>query len=337
MTDDLDTMFKMGLAQGRADSRELQGKLDDVQSELANHKLGAAKLRGIVDDLLPEYKQLSYFDRISTAVLDFRKLHDEWRKLKHRGDNLSFDDTIDGAIRLSNLFTHDMARPTTTNSELMLAKAVQFLAVQLGKAAYASGGVIGAERAAPARPARCLICYTCRDNPKGELIDCDGSAGYRPCPACGPKPEVRAVDSGSHAQEAGIGDDSVHPCGGPAIQNIYVRGANWKPPLVAQPCFLGIAPAGEWCILCTKHVGRHFGRLEYRCQDGDEKRWQERAEAAEKKLQKIALSPNSGPFKAIRDIPRRGVDFPCEECNSLGGNVIEEGWYRCAKCGYPGK
>lgn len=36
-------------------------------------------------------------------------------------------------------------------------------------------------------------------------------------------------------------------------------------------------------------------------------------------------------------VKRRGVDFPCEECGALAGSYLVDGWYRCAKCGYPSK
>lgn len=39
----------------------------------------------------------------------------------------------------------------------------------------------------------------------------------------------------------------------------------------------------------------------------------------------------------VSKIPRRGVDFPCEECRKLEGSTLRDGWYRCDACGYPGK
>lgn len=38
-----------------------------------------------------------------------------------------------------------------------------------------------------------------------------------------------------------------------------------------------------------------------------------------------------------RPIERRGVDYPCEGCGALSGSTLCEGWYRCKRCGYPGK
>lgn len=38
-----------------------------------------------------------------------------------------------------------------------------------------------------------------------------------------------------------------------------------------------------------------------------------------------------------KPVKRRGVDFPCEECGAMEGNCLDNGWFRCAKCGYPSK
>ncbi len=34
---------------------------------------------------------------------------------------------------------------------------------------------------------------------------------------------------------------------------------------------------------------------------------------------------------------RRGVDFPCEDCDMREGSTLVDGWYRCNNCGYPRK
>lgn len=34
---------------------------------------------------------------------------------------------------------------------------------------------------------------------------------------------------------------------------------------------------------------------------------------------------------------RRGVDFPCEACQRRSGSYLEDGWFRCNHCRYPGK
>ena len=39
----------------------------------------------------------------------------------------------------------------------------------------------------------------------------------------------------------------------------------------------------------------------------------------------------------VSKVKQRGVDFPCEDCGALEGSVLDNGWYRCNKCGYPGK
>lgn len=33
----------------------------------------------------------------------------------------------------------------------------------------------------------------------------------------------------------------------------------------------------------------------------------------------------------------RGVDFPCEDCGALKGSSLDNGWFRCTNCGYPGQ
>lgn len=33
----------------------------------------------------------------------------------------------------------------------------------------------------------------------------------------------------------------------------------------------------------------------------------------------------------------RGVDFDCEECGTRAGSILDNGWYRCKNCGYPGQ
>jgi hypothetical protein len=33
----------------------------------------------------------------------------------------------------------------------------------------------------------------------------------------------------------------------------------------------------------------------------------------------------------------RGFDFACESCGKLDGSTLDNGWYRCSACGYPGK
>ncbi len=48
-----------------------------------------------------------------------------------------------------------------------------------------------------------------------------------------------------------------------------------------------------------------------------------------------ALESETSDVRARRE--QRGVDFPCERCKELGGSVLQEGWYRCLRCGYPGK
>ena len=35
--------------------------------------------------------------------------------------------------------------------------------------------------------------------------------------------------------------------------------------------------------------------------------------------------------------PVRGLDYPCEDCGALAGFYEDDGWFRCVKCGYPGK
>lgn len=39
----------------------------------------------------------------------------------------------------------------------------------------------------------------------------------------------------------------------------------------------------------------------------------------------------------VPKIPIRGVDFVCEQCGGLHGSKLENGWYRCKGCGYPGQ
>lgn len=34
---------------------------------------------------------------------------------------------------------------------------------------------------------------------------------------------------------------------------------------------------------------------------------------------------------------QRGVTYPCEECGALDGSVLDNGWWRCRRCGYPGQ
>lgn len=36
-------------------------------------------------------------------------------------------------------------------------------------------------------------------------------------------------------------------------------------------------------------------------------------------------------------VRRRGVDFPCEACQRNAGSYLEDGWFRCNHCRYPGK
>lgn len=43
------------------------------------------------------------------------------------------------------------------------------------------------------------------------------------------------------------------------------------------------------------------------------------------------------PALEIKPPQRRGVDFPCEKCGKLEGSKLNDGWYRCSACGYPGK
>lgn len=40
-----------------------------------------------------------------------------------------------------------------------------------------------------------------------------------------------------------------------------------------------------------------------------------------------------------RDPAQRGTPaFPCEDCGQTEhGNCLDDGWYRCARCGYPSK
>jgi hypothetical protein len=40
---------------------------------------------------------------------------------------------------------------------------------------------------------------------------------------------------------------------------------------------------------------------------------------------------------APKKIKIRGIDFLCEECETLSGSFLENGFYRCSKCGYPGQ
>jgi hypothetical protein len=60
--------------------------------------------------------------------------------------------------------------------------------------------------------------------------------------------------------------------------------------------------------------------------------------AAEKEISTEALVPHAphiaGPST---DWKIRGVDFPCENCGQLAGSGLDNGWYRCSACGYPGK
>lgn len=37
------------------------------------------------------------------------------------------------------------------------------------------------------------------------------------------------------------------------------------------------------------------------------------------------------------DVMIRGVDYACEECSELKGSKLDNGFYRCNNCGYPGK
>ncbi len=41
------------------------------------------------------------------------------------------------------------------------------------------------------------------------------------------------------------------------------RGANWTPPKTGR-CFLALAET-ETCMYCEKHISRHYGMTEYRC------------------------------------------------------------------------
>jgi hypothetical protein len=165
-------------------------------------------------------------------------------KLKTRGKSLKFDQTVDGALRLANLFTHDLALPTALESELVLAGAIQWLCIHAGLAEAACGGAV-------------------------------------------PLPAPEASDGSTR--------HTVDPFGGPAPIDgrRFRRGSAWAPPKVPQPCFLAVAPDGEWCICCTKHVSRHFGRGEYRCQDADEREWQRRAEAFESFLRSKGYDPKN--------------------------------------------
>lgn len=40
---------------------------------------------------------------------------------------------------------------------------------------------------------------------------------------------------------------------------------------------------------------------------------------------------------AATPVKVRGVDFACEQCGGLHGSKLENGWYRCKGCGYPGQ
>jgi hypothetical protein len=49
------------------------------------------------------------------------------------------------------------------------------------------------------------------------------------------------------------------------------HGANWTPPGdVRLRCFTAIGPRDEQCILCDKHISRHYGGTEYRCDPRDD-------------------------------------------------------------------
>jgi predicted RNA-binding Zn-ribbon protein involved in translation (DUF1610 family) len=38
-----------------------------------------------------------------------------------------------------------------------------------------------------------------------------------------------------------------------------------------------------------------------------------------------------------KKVKQRGVDFPCEECGKEEGSKLDNGFYRCKNCGYPGQ
>jgi hypothetical protein len=48
---------------------------------------------------------------------------------------------------------------------------------------------------------------------------------------------------------------------------VSLRGANWTPPASGVRCFLRseLSDRDEWCGNCAKHIRRHFGGTEYRC------------------------------------------------------------------------
>jgi hypothetical protein len=64
---------------------------------------------------------------------------------------------------------------------------------------------------------------------------------------------------------------------------------------------------------------------------------------AEAKLDEFKLEPghkyiagkHTEVLHGTYTIAIRGVDHPCEQCHKLEGSTLDNGWYRCANCGYP--
>ena len=48
------------------------------------------------------------------------------------------------------------------------------------------------------------------------------------------------------------------------VETLWARGANWTDPGTGEECF--IAPTGSETCTCGKHISRHYGGTEYRCE-----------------------------------------------------------------------
>ena len=55
------------------------------------------------------------------------------------------------------------------------------------------------------------------------------------------------------------------------------------------------------------------------------------------KAERDAALAELARHKEEKRVKVRGVDFACEECKQLKGSHLENGWYRCNNCGYPGQ